>query len=40
MLLWRFHSDKMRKKHVTSICWNPKYKDLFAIGLGSYEFMR
>lgn len=21
--------------HVTSICWNPHYKDLFAVGLGS-----
>ena len=21
--------------HVTSICWNPHYKDLFAMGLGS-----
>ena len=38
--LWRFSSEKQRKKHVTSICWNPKYKDLFAIGLGSYEFMK
>lgn len=40
MPLWRFYSEKQRKKHVTSICWNPKYKDLFALGLGSYEFMR
>lgn len=40
MPLWRFHHEKQRKKHVTSICWNPKYKDLFAVGLGSYEFMR
>lgn len=22
------------------MCWNPKYKDLFAIGLGCYEFMK
>lgn len=21
--------------HITAICWNPHYKDLFAIGLGS-----
>jgi len=41
MPLWRFYnSGKQKKKHVTSICWNPKYKDLFALGLGSYEFKR
>nr|SVE73913.1 EOG090X0HBC [Daphnia atkinsoni] len=25
--------------HVTAICWNPHYKDLFAIGLGSRDNM-
>ena len=24
--------------HITAICWNPHYKDLFAIGLGSRMF--
>ena len=38
--LWRFVSDKSKKKHVTSICWNPKQTDLFAVGYGSNEFLR
>eukprot|EP00392_Amoebophrya_sp_AT5.2_P017439 g17794.t1 len=33
--LWRFTSEK-----VTAIRWNPKYTDLFAVGFGSYDFMR
>ena len=23
--LWKFYPDKAKKKHVTSICWNPQY---------------
>lgn len=38
--LWRFSTDKSRRKHVTSICWNPRYKDLFAVGYGSYDFLK
>lgn len=38
--LWRFSTDKSRRKQVTSICWNPKYKDLFAVGYGSYDFLK
>jgi len=39
--LWRFSTEKSRKnKHVTSIQWNPKYKDLFAVGYGSYDFLK
>lgn len=38
--LWRFASEKARKKQVTSLRWNPQYKDLFAVGFGSYDFMR
>jgi dynein intermediate chain 1 len=38
--LWRFSTEKSRKKNVTTICWNPKYKDLFAVGYGSYEFLK
>ena len=30
--IWRLNYEK-KKKHVTSICWNPRYKDLFAISL-------
>ncbi len=38
--LWRFSTDRSRKKHVTSINWNPKYQDLFAVGYGSYDFLK
>ena len=38
--IWRFSTDKCRRKHVTSICWNPRYKDLFAVGYGSYDFLK
>ena len=37
--LWRFTTDKGRRKHVTAICWNPRYKDLFAVAYGSYDFL-
>jgi dynein intermediate chain 1 len=37
--LWRFSTEKSRKRHVTAIQWNPKYKDLFAVGYGKYDFM-
>jgi len=37
--IWRLNYEK-KKKHVTSICWNPRYKDLFAISLGSYDFAK
>jgi dynein intermediate chain 1 len=36
--LWRFSTDKSRKRDVTAIQWNPKYKDLFAVGYGKYNF--
>lgn len=38
MPLWRFSTDKSRKRDVTAIQWNPKYKDLFAVGYGKYNF--
>ena len=38
--LWKFHSDKVKKKCVTCIAWNPKYNDLFAVGYGSYDFLK
>lgn len=36
--LWRFVYDKAQRKTVSSICWNPEYTTLFAVGYGSYEF--
>lgn len=38
--LWRFTFEKAKKLAVTSLCWNPKYKDLFAVSFGSYDFMK
>jgi dynein intermediate chain 1 len=38
--LWRFTTEKTKRKHVTALCWNPNYHDLFAVGYGSYEFTR
>lgn len=38
--LWRFTYEKAKRKTVTSMCWNPEFTDLFAVGFGSYDFMR
>eukprot|EP00163_Fabomonas_tropica_P028063 TRINITY_DN5620_c0_g1_i2.p1 TRINITY_DN5620_c0_g1~~TRINITY_DN5620_c0_g1_i2.p1 ORF type:complete len:700 (-),score=180.55 TRINITY_DN5620_c0_g1_i2:218-2317(-) len=38
--LWKFVNDKYKRKHVTAICWNPEFPDLFAVGYGSYDFMK
>ncbi|GAB1602729.1 dynein intermediate chain 2, ciliary-like isoform X1, partial [Argonauta hians] len=36
--LWKFSFEKAKHLTVTSLCWNPKYKDLFAVSFGSYDF--
>ncbi|NXD27294.1 DNAI1 protein, partial [Spelaeornis formosus] len=38
--LWKFQYKKTKKLAVTAISWNPKYKDLFAVGYGSYDFLK
>ena len=38
--LWRFGSQKTRKREVTALTWNPRYSDLFAVGYGSYNFLK
>lgn len=38
--LWRFSTERTKRKQVTAVCWNPNYSDLFAVGYGSYDFMR
>ncbi|XP_055474620.1 dynein axonemal intermediate chain 1 isoform X2 [Psammomys obesus] len=38
--LWKFQNDKAKRLAVTALCWNPKYRDLFAVGHGSYDFMK
>lgn len=38
--LWRFSTERTKRKQVTALAWNPSYPDLFAVGYGSYDFMR
>uniref|UniRef100_A0A8C9V342 Dynein axonemal intermediate chain 1 n=1 Tax=Scleropages formosus TaxID=113540 RepID=A0A8C9V342_SCLFO len=38
--LWKFQYDKVKGLAVTSLCWNQRYKDLFGVGLGSYDFTK
>lgn len=38
--LWKFGSDKAKRRQVTSLCWNPRYNDMFAVGYGSYDFLK
>uniref|UniRef100_A0A7N8X7Y7 Dynein axonemal intermediate chain 1 n=1 Tax=Mastacembelus armatus TaxID=205130 RepID=A0A7N8X7Y7_9TELE len=38
--LWKFQYDKARRLSVTALCWNKKYQDLFAVGMGSYDFSK
>ncbi|KAM8914224.1 dynein, axonemal, intermediate chain 1, paralog 2 isoform 3-T3 [Spinachia spinachia] len=36
--LWKFQYDKAKGLSITALCWNKKYPDLFAVGMGSYDF--
>lgn len=38
--LWRFNTERTKRKQVTTLCWNPCYPDLFAVAYGSYDFMK
>lgn len=38
--LWRFNTERTKRKQVTTLCWNPCYPDLFAVSYGSYDFMK
>ena len=38
--LWKFCTDQTKRKQGTSVCWNPRYPDLFAIGYGSFDFSK
>ncbi|KAM7422149.1 hypothetical protein PAMA_010293 [Pampus argenteus] len=38
--LWKFQYDKAKRLSVTALCWNQKYQDLFAVGMGSYDFTK
>lgn len=37
--LWRFVPNKSKGKNVTAICWNPRYKDMFTVAYGTYDFL-
>jgi dynein intermediate chain 1, axonemal len=38
--LWRFTTEKARRKNVTAMCWNPRYKDMFTVAYGAYDFLK
>ncbi|KAM4583089.1 dynein, axonemal, intermediate chain 1, paralog 2 [Fundulus diaphanus] len=38
--LWTFHYDQVINVSVTALSWNNKYQDLFAVGMGSYDFSK
>ncbi|KAK9824529.1 hypothetical protein WJX72_011108 [[Myrmecia] bisecta] len=38
--LWKFYPEQAKRKHVTSLCWNPEYFDMFAVGYGSFDFLK
>lgn len=38
--LWHFFTEKTRKRAVTHIALNKRYKDFFAVGYGSYDFQK
>lgn len=38
--LWPFKSEKGKKLSVTAVVFNPEYNDMFAVGHGSYDFLK
>lgn len=38
--LWKFQTERTKRKHVTAVRWNPAFPDLFAVGYGSYDFLK
>ncbi|KAI8819980.1 WD40-repeat-containing domain protein [Fimicolochytrium jonesii] len=38
--LWKFIHEKEKRKQVTSLGWNSRFPDFFAVGYGSYDFSR
>lgn len=38
--LWRFSTEQTKRKQATSVCWNPRYSDLFAVSYGSFDFSK
>lgn len=38
--LWKFSYERSKRMTVTAISWCPKYHDFFAVGHGSYDFLK
>eukprot|EP00002_Diphylleia_rotans_P037458 TRINITY_DN8364_c0_g1_i7.p1 TRINITY_DN8364_c0_g1~~TRINITY_DN8364_c0_g1_i7.p1 ORF type:complete len:696 (-),score=147.47 TRINITY_DN8364_c0_g1_i7:274-2361(-) len=38
--LWKFTFEKAKRRAITAVAWNPQYYDFFAVGYGSYDFMK
>ncbi|KAK1174159.1 dynein intermediate chain 2, ciliary-like [Acipenser oxyrinchus oxyrinchus] len=38
--LWKFQYDKAKRLAVTALCWSQTYKDMYAVGHGSYDFTK
>lgn len=38
--LWKFQNERAKRRHVTAISWNPEHHDLFAVGYGSFDFVK
>jgi len=38
--LWKFSYERSKRMTVTAISWSPKYYDMFAVGHGSYDFLK
>ncbi|XP_062254077.1 dynein, axonemal, intermediate chain 1, paralog 2 [Platichthys flesus] len=38
--LWKFQYEKAKTLSVTALCWNNNIQDLFAVGMGSYNFSK
>ncbi|XP_057303702.1 dynein intermediate chain 2, ciliary-like [Hydractinia symbiolongicarpus] len=38
--LWKFSYERSKRMTVTALSWSPQYQDLFAVGHGSYDFLK
>ncbi len=40
MPLWEFTNERAKSRAVTAIAWSPRYFDMFAVGYGSFDFLK
>lgn len=38
--LWSFTNPRAKSRAVTAIAWSPRYFDMFAVGYGSFDFLK